>query len=432
MTVCPIYSFYLNESQYYKSLNSEKSFYLILELTKKNRKYLLRIVKECISHKNFHGIIFLIDKNEILFERLFFLKDISIKLFNNNKKVGIHGLPYCVLQYIFGSDYFSRYFPDFISEDNQYYSKYIPIFQQNSSLLLKCAECIASTYCDGLGSRIENHYIWSYRTSHTYRALGRDILFQTDNAEMQNMYDSFCTYIDNSDLTYADRYLYFTKNIDLGSAYSFSDRFVYHCDFPPKNEYKKELNFLSTYIENRTFLPIIETLLNRDEVCRIAYSKANKDNISRESFYINPNGENNYYLLNYFNIKLDISFPNKFLGVGIDYYNGKIKSYKIYFVVSSEILMQIHPEYFNKIDIELFSLQKKEHYYIIRLDADKKMVSERIDLIYNDKDSIYFQKYLKKLPFSDSSIASLFIFAFAFEFESNQLNKINIYYRNKF
>ncbi len=428
-----LYFVYVDEHQFYRCLNSQRDFYLLFELTKKNRKSLLKIIQACITHEDFHGIIFIADKNEVLLERLFFLKDLSLKLIKNHKEVGVWGIPYCVMQLIFGAYHFSKFIPEFIPEESCYYSKFTPTYQQDSSLLLPCVECVALHECDGLGSRKENHMMWSYRTSHKYRKIGRNKLFQTDNEKMQKNYDRYCDYIDHSDLTYADRYLYFLKNIDLGSsAYSFSDRFVYHCDFLPSHEYEQELSFLNTHVENSRFLPMLSELINRGEVRRIGYSQAERNGVSRESFYINPNAEDNYYFLNYFNIDLKITFLNKFLGVGIDYYNGKIKSYKIYFWVSIEILLEMHPQYFKQIDIDVCALFEKEHYYVIRLDEKKERVSERIDLIYNEKDRLLFDAYFKYLPFSQKQLNELTIFGFAFEFEAMMLNKMNIYYRNRF
>lgn len=423
---------YINKRQYDRYINSKSNFYLLFELSAENRISLLKIIADCLNHSHFRAIIFTVNKNEILFDRLFFLKEMTLKLFQNDKKVGIWGIPYCVMQSIFGGHYFSQLADKMIPENSNQYSKYIPVNQYSSSLLLQCHKCIASNDCDGLGIREENQSLYRGRVSHKYRIIGRNDLFRTDNEVMKKMYDSFCEHVDNSDLTYADRYLYFVKNIDFGSSYSFSDRFVYHCDFLPLHDYEKELIFLDSYIENKSFLPMINELAGKNKIGRIAYSKAQNENISRESFYIIPNDEHNYYLLNYFNINFDIKFPNRFFGVGVDFYNGQIKSYKVYFMIPTEILLQVFPHYFQKIDINVLELHKKEHYYIIRLDRNKKIISERIDLVYNDKDRVLYQTYFEHLLFPNKTLEELHIFALAFEFEDMDIKKKNIYYRNSF
>ena len=420
---------YINDEQYQSYLRGTKQFYLILELSKENRKHLIDIVKECIEHVHFQGLVFLIDKNEILFDRLFFLQDLVLKFVKHGKYTGIWGVPHCVQQTILGSYYFSRLADKLIPEESKHFSKYLPTFQKDSSLLLECKGCFDANKCDGLGRRRENHYKKMYRTSHTFRKLGRDKLFKTDNNEMQKLYDSFSTHIDNSSLRYADRYFYFVDNLDYGSSYSFSDRFVYHCDFIPRHEYREEFSFLETHVTNKKILPDLRSLADKDAICRLAYSKAIKDNVSRESFYINPYDGGNYYLLNFFGIEIRCDFPHRFLGVGIDFYNGEVKAYKVYYMIPTEVLVEHFPLYLKKIDVDLTTLHEKEHFYIVRVDENKEKISERIDIVYNDQDRLALQKYL---PYSERVLDALHIFTLAFEFESMDIKKMNIYYRNRF
>ena len=427
-----LYAVYIDAIQYQKWLEDKREFYLIFELSKKNRKSLLTIVQECLEYKHFLGMIFVVEKNELLFERLFYIKTLALKLLDNDKSTGVWGVPYCVMQSIFGPCDYSHYASGLIPQTNEIFSKYIPTYRKDSSLLIKCAECICVSDCDGLGSRTANHHMWDYRTSHTYRTKERDILFKTEQKEMQKIYDLFCNHIDQSDLSYADRYLYFVKNIDFGSPYSFAERFVYHCDFLPHFEYEKEFDFLSQHIKNRDLLPRIRFLAEKEEICRLGYSKAVNENIHRESLYINPRYENSYYLLEFFDVEIERSFPNKFFGVGVDFFNGEIKSYKIYFVVHSEILLQMRPHYFKKIGIDIDTLHQKEHYFIVRLNADKESVSERIDLIYNERDHLHYARYFEQALFPNENMKKIHPFAFAFEFEKDNIKKINIYYRNRF
>ena len=420
---------YINNIQYHTNLNGIQNFYLIFELSKKNRKHLLDIVNDCIENRHFLGLIFVIEKNEVLFDRLFFLQSLVLKIVQHGKNTGIWGVPYCVQQTILGAYYFSKFAPNFIQEEGKNFSKYIPTFQKESSLLLGCVECFDVYKCDGLGILSGNYSQKGYRTSHEYRKRGRDALFKTDNDEMQKIYDSFSNHIDNSSLRYADRYFYFVDNLDYGSSYSFSDRFVYHCDYIPRHEYTQEFNFLETHTSNKKIIPYLRTLADKDEMCRLAYSKAIKKKVSRESFYINPNGEHNYYLLKFFDIDLSFDFPNKFLGLGIDFHNAEIKSYKIYLMVPVHKLIEMFPLNLKKTDIDLLTLHEKEHFYIIRLDENKKKIAERIDIVYNDKDRVSLKKYL---PYSENVLDTLHILALAFEFESIDIKKINVYYRNRF
>ena len=428
----PVFVTYINSLQYNTYLNSKDDFYLIFELSQENRKFLLTIAKDCLRNEHFCGMVFVVDKNEILFDRLFFLRQIILVLLQNKKKTGVWGVPRCVEQMIFGSYHFSQVSLDLVPDNSSTYSKFIPTYQQHSSLILSCYKCIAVDTCNGLGLRIENTSNIGYRTAHKYRKRSRDTLFKTDNEAIQKLYNTFSEHVDNSDLRFSDRYLYFVNNIDFGSPYSFTDRFVYHCDYLPPHEYEQELSFLKKHVENNDFLTMIFDLVKKGEVAKIAYSKAQKSNVSRESFYLAPVNERSHTLLSYFNIDLDTDFPNKVYGVGIDFYDGNIFSYKVYFMYPSEILLQLFPQYFKKIKIDLTKLSEKEHYHVLRLDTDKNIVTDRIDIVWNKKDHLLFKPYLDLLPFSDKIMEDMRFFTFAFEFEKMELSKMNIYYRNKF
>ncbi len=425
---------YIDNRQYTKYINSKTDFYLLFELSVKNRKSLSKIIQNCLNYTHFLGVIFTIDKNEILFDRLFFLKSIVLKLFQDNKEIGIWGVPDCVIRFAIGNYHFSQVVSKMIPENSSCYCKYIPTNQHNSSLLLSCSKCIVSHECDGLGSRMENRSMWGYRISNEYRRTGREELFKVDNEDMQKIYNRFCEHIDNSDQTYTDRYVYFVKNIDFGSPYSFSDRFIYHCDYLPLHDYERELDFLDNNVQNKSFLLTIKELSSQIEISKIAYTKAEKSDVSRESFYLAQNNVYNDYLLNYFNLDLDLDLKllNKIQGIGIDFFNGQIKSYKIYFLVPSEILLKMYPHYFEKIDINILDLHEKQHHYILRLDANRKKVSERIDLTYNDKDQALYQSYFKHFRVTNKDLKELYIIALGFEFEDMDIKKMNMYYRNRF
>ena len=142
-----LYAVYIDAAQYQKWLKDKREFYLIFELSKKNRKSLLTIVQECLEYKHFRGMIFVVEKNELLFERLFYIKTLALKLLDNDKSTGVWGVPYCVMQSIFGPCDYSHYASGLIPQTNEIFSKYIPTHHKDSSLLLKCAECVCVSDC---------------------------------------------------------------------------------------------------------------------------------------------------------------------------------------------------------------------------------------------------------------------------------------------
>ena len=104
-------------------------------------------------------------------------------------------------------------------------------------------------------------------------------------------------------------------------------------------------------------------------------------------------------------------------------------SYKVYFKVTIDILVKLFPKIVEKIDIDFSSLYEKNHYYVIRLDKKKKIISTKVEFQYNTKDYNKFKKYIN-LP--QQFIDKTHINVIGFEFESDKISKINIYYRNNF
>ena len=428
-----LYIVYVNDQQYLKNLSAKKHFYLLLELSESNRKNLLKIVKDCKKHDYFLGIIFMINKNELLLDRLFFLKSITIELMDLNKRVGIWGIPYCAKKTLFGAYDFSQFAYNLIPEKSSYYSVNNLFYQTKSTLLTSCYQCIESIKCLGLGIQKENNILQDRGSiSHDYRIRGRDMLFRTKNIKMQNLYNTFTKYVDSSDLTYANRYLYFVNNVDFGSIYSFTNRFVYHCDFLPPHEYEEEFLFLSKVVQNIYFLNSVKTLISKGMLSRIAYSRAEKENIIRESFYVSPKDEYDYELLKYFNLKLDNKLPYKLYGIGIDFYNNELKSYKVYFIVPSNDLSKLSSNDLEKIDINIETLKQKEHYYVLRFNKDKKIISKRVDLMYSKEDKQVYMKLLEKFSSTQQLLEIAHIFALSFEFQEEKIEKMNLYYQNIF
>lgn len=423
---------YLNEKQYKKTLYCLKSFYLLLKIPfHKNICNVLKIMDDCLRLEYFKGIVFDVSLNEILLDRLFFLKEFSINLTTHNKNIGIWGIPYCTLQDILGDYHYSLLAPLMISENSKAHSKCIPHHLLDSSMLFGCKRCIDIDECCGLGNRNENYIRRGGRiVQHTYNDAQRQ-LYRADNNDMKVLFESFMKHIDISDEYYAYRYVYFVKNIDYGSRYSFNNRFVYHCDFLPKHELDVELKFLKYHVINTEIIARLKELHLQDRISRIAYSKAIGDNTVRESFYVSPSDVRDKELLQYFQLTLDVNFTYKLNGLGIDYYDDKIKSYKIYCMVKTEILKENFSHYLKAIDIDVSCLSEKEHYYSVRYDKEKNKVSERIDLVYDDLDYEHFKHYIQEQGFSLEISKKTSFIVFAFEFENRQLKKINLYYKHR-
>ena len=414
-------------------LDSERDFYILFELSENGkRRYLKRLIDQCLKSPLCRGIIFFIDKNQLLLKRLFFLRDVTLDFYQNGKSVGIWGIPACVKIDIYGPQLFTELVPAMIQENGNNYCDYLSPYHLHSSLLLSCRKCIAREKCDGLGIRSDNQTGFEYRISHQYRKIGRDNLLDSQNRSIRKSYEDFSAYVDSSDLTYADRYLYFIKNLHYGSYYSFADRFVYHCNYLPYEEYDDELDFLGSQVENKKFLETIGVLAQKHEISRIAFSRAVKDTIVRESFYLAPVIQYDHYLLHYFGISEERYSREKLYGIGIDFYDKKIISFKIYYLIQSEKLLKNHKNLVDKIGINPLMLHENTHFYILRVDLDGKILSERIDLVFDRRDLKYYDAYFSSFSLDRDILDKLHIFALAFDFEKEEIKKINLYYRNRF
>ena len=67
-----LFTVYIDNQQYQSYLARTKNFYLIFELSKKNRQHLLSIVNDCTQHPHFKGLIFVIDKMKFCLRDYFF------------------------------------------------------------------------------------------------------------------------------------------------------------------------------------------------------------------------------------------------------------------------------------------------------------------------------------------------------------------------
>jgi hypothetical protein len=377
-------------------------------------------------------MVFVVSPDRLLLNRLFFLKEILQALWKAHKKVGVWGAPECVLMEILSPPLFSRLRPAFLEEEGAGRCRFEPAAWYRSALRIGCRNCIVRDRCAGLGNRPQNLGAREYRSTHTSRRRWRDALFRSSLPELRKLYRRFADYVDRSDLRYADRYLYFVQSLDYGSAYSQNDRFVYHCDYLPDGEVDRELAFLRRQKGNGLPLSELETLLRSDSVSRFAYSKGVGKGRERESYYFAPSDVYDHRLLEYFRIPGKYDDRERLIGIGVDYYDGRLEGYKLYFDYRSEKLWRRFPAYLERIGIDPMELHPRSHYYVQRLDPKGDTLSERIDLIYDPRDFRHYVPYFSHFDFAEEAWKRLHLFALAFDFVGERIGKINLYYRNAY
>jgi hypothetical protein len=302
-----------------------------------------------------------------------------------------------------------------------------------SALRLACRTCIARERCGGLGRREANLLPWrEYRSTHADRRRGREALFHTDDPELMERYRRFVRHVDGSDLRYADRYLYFVRSLDYGSPYVQTDRFVYHCDYLPRREYGAELAFLASQTARRSMIADLESLALSGGIARYAYSRGRGKGGERESFYFAPPTPEEHDLLAYFAVPWEYDARERLVGLGIDYYDGRLAGYKLYSEIRPDALWRRFPEYLERIGIDPLGLHTPFHYHVLRFDREGRKLSERIDLIYDPRDREAYRSQFAAFPSDAGFWERIHIFGLAYDFAGERLEKVNLYYRNPY
>jgi len=426
---------YINEEQYTFWLHKKEKFYLLFEVSGKTNKTIFSLIQDCIINDFFLGIVFIVNKDEVLFERLFFFRALLEKLVQNSKKTGMWGLPYCVTQYILGEDTFARLVPGMIPEQTDEFCKLVPVHRKNSSLLLSCGQCVAVSDCDGLGSRVENHRLYFFRRDHEFRKNGRDRLFCSRDTALRRSYEAFCEYVDRSDLTFANRCIYFTKNIDLtefGAQFSFTDRFVYHCNHLPEHECAQEYNALSKLIKNNKILTQLKTFFHTEKVNKIAYSIACRDAVRRESLYVSLSDEKADFLLGILGIEHEISRNSTLYGVGIDFYGNMIVSYKVYQRYRYDALVEELYPYLDIIPLDIGKMRSRYHHVGYRFNTNHELMSMKIEIASTLMDETNLHDLFTRYPVVQNIFFRTRILHISFDFIGREMQKISLYYRNKY
>jgi hypothetical protein len=375
-------------------------------------------------------MVFLVDPDLLLLDRLFFLRELLLSLHRAGKRMGIWGVPECVLIDILTPALFSELRAGFLEETGPGRCRFDPGIFARTALRLECRPCIARERCGGMGRKPENLLPREYRSAHDFRRRGRERLFRSEDPELRERYRRFADYVDRSDLRYADRYLYFVKTLDYGSPYVQTDRFVYHCDYLPRRDYPEEATFLASQTLRSDRIEDLRLLGSSGAVARFAYSRGRGKRGERESFYFAPPDPSDHTLLSHFGVPRSYGERERLIGVGIDYYDGRLESYKIYTELRGEELWRRFPAYLERIGIDPLELRQRRHYHVLRLDPGGSVRSERIDWIYDPRDRARYRSYLGRFPFGELTGGAIHIMGLAFDFSDGHLQKVTLYYRN--
>jgi len=404
---------------------------LIFNLNKDSYYKLDNIIKFSINRKI--NLILNIDKNSFDFKSLLILKKMIFLFTYNNLKLGIWGVPDCVLRYIFQDGFdFTKYYDISLIKINPLFYKLINDNYTFSSNLISCNKCFVKKNCSGLGILDENQKMWNFRINKTIRMIEKKFLFS--NNIINKLHKSFINYIENSSLFYTDRTLRYVKTYTHKKQLKYENRFVYFSRYIHKNELDKEFDFLYKNLLNKDFIYYIyKNLYSKLFMRSFAYSIAELENNKlRESFYlyfINEQILINYLLskkklqinkenfdeLNY--ISQDFNLNEEF---GLKVYS-KIKNKNLLFDFLKDKYSFIFPE-------ELIDIAYS--FYFVRRYKNNKLISNKIEFNSSNNEYVvtilqnYFNIYIPK-----ESKLKIEIFALDFDLKGH-INKITIYYGN--
>ncbi len=409
----------LNSSlfKYYniKSLNNYK-FILLFYLNKKTILFFNSFINKLIKLK--FNLIIVIDKNSFKFNDLIFLKDYILLFYKLDLKLGIWGLPDCVMRLIFADGFdFIRLEPYLIKTNYLFYEINNSLFNY-SVQLVNCNDCFIKNNCVGLGLLNYNSKFF-YRKSIENRLKEKKKVSFDDNI-INLIYSNFISHIASSSLYYTDRTLRYVKSYTKIKKLKYSNRFVYFSRYIHKSEFNFEFEFLLNNILNFNFLKnFYENFYLRLLMRSFAYSIAKlNDNFYRESFYfyfIEENQIINFLKLNY------ISFTKN------DFEEFKYISYDL----KTEIINKINfkKEFdINDLEIESQIFGFKLYSKIFNIDAFFNFLKTELNFIFPEElMKISFNYYLVRRYDKNFNLIG-----FKFEFNSKDSEKTKLLLENLF
>ena len=397
-------------------------FIFIFKLGIGNDNALKKIIDYCLSNYMVKGFILQVDNEQKNMERFFFLESFIMLLLNNNKRVGIWGVPLCVPRTMFSPYVFMRFLEKKIEEN------ILDKNHRDNIFLSDCVDCIDRSTCRGFRDIDLKKFkpLIKYKNINLVAELEKNI-FDKNAKYLNNKHNLFLEHCNiNSSTT--DRYLYYVQNIDFNSEHSYNNRFVYSCDFLRDNEYENEFKFINENAINKDFVFKIKSIVTVSNMEQLVYSLAEKNGKYRETFYIYRPDITSSNLLDDF--KINFKVPNQnffsFIGIGFDSIDHNIMGYKIYYKVTKNYMIS----YLKSLGIEGKDLSLQKHYIVFRLNNNQNLVSHKIEIRIRNEDFKHFKSLLNHFDYYNSQFTNLHIFNITLEIKDKKISKINLYHKN--
>ena len=137
---------------------------------------------------NHADLIIVCDKNSLYFKDLVFLSKLMVDYLDSEIRIGLWGLPYCVLQFILGPPLYSHFHKKLIQENDLFE---IPELNLNTIQLVECRDCIKFNACYGLGVLENNLHRWHFRLKNEARFNGLPQKLRFRDPELLRVHNHF-------------------------------------------------------------------------------------------------------------------------------------------------------------------------------------------------------------------------------------------------
>jgi len=388
-------------------------------------KHLKLLADRCINAPPVQGVVFEIEKENQDFGDLFFLKTIIERFLNAEKQVGLWGVPECVPRKLLGGYLYMKYRHHSIAQKPPEQAK-----ATKKHMLEICDKCIDQENCIGLGKRNAKTYKPITKKRLAPQTPGQEQpQIEFDSTSLAEKHTEFIRHCRSLESPTATRRVYYATNIDYHSKHSYPNRFIYQCDYLGPEEYQLEYSFLKKQASNHSYIELLESISDIDVTSQIAYSLAEKDGRTRESFYMFVSKQYGTKLLDDFGIRYEPpQTPDmQFIGAGIDVIDKNPESYKIYFRSPKSFIIR----YFEAFDVDISKLPHNSHYMVLRLDKNQQLVSFKIEMLFVYKDLPILKPLLENYDYFHQQLKHTGQYNIAVEFEQDSISKVNVYHQQR-
>lgn len=402
-----------------------KSFNILFRLDKHSVKKLDETISTFLSQKNGSGLILDIDKNAFVFEKLFFLKPIILHFYRLKVPLGIWGLPYCVMQQILGGYLYAKLQEYLIQEPKIFAFKLHNI--QDSALLLECKRCIKAKVCSGLGHLACNRSQFAWRMANHYR------FEQVKNLPLQGhakkAHGLFVKHICHYPQEETDRAMAYAKVFSKSGSFTYTDRFIYYCNYLLASQIRDEKELILAHTKNRRFIEnLFRFYLSYFE--RYAYSLAYGEKIRETIYGFFIDGDRSKDLLGKLTFDLhQHPFEDTYYFFGVDLIDGMPDAYKLYSKISNDTsFFNYLAQHFSFVFPPEILKISYDFLLVRRLAANKKLSSIKVEMYCNDFAKLTTLVY-KYYDIRLKSNEHFEIDRIAFDIDlQGILNKITVYY----